>query len=162
MAYFRPPYAQDVSHLLKGMRLQNLEYLFYTAKIGLPEFLQLTNERMEEIGVEFPYQRDRLTLGLLNIHTAPFGSDSLHRPTEGATLPDIFDSVSSCLKSLIICKASLKFAQREDLFGVSKLTEEQRKQVEEYQKNIDRLLCEIDVRAKNLHRRIKKVGNVSI
>lgn len=144
----------DVFNLLRGMRLQKLEYLFYKARIDLPEFLQMTNECLLALGVKFPYQRDRIILGLMKIHSAPFARESLHRPTETGTLPEIFDSVSSCLKSLIICKASLQFAQRTDLFdGPIKPTERTKK----LQQNIDELLRVIDARAKNIKRKIEKV-----
>lgn len=136
------------------MRLQKLEYLFYQAKIDLPTFLQMTNERLQEMGVEFPHQRDRIILGLMKIHSAPFECGSLHRTTEAGGLREIFDSVSSCLKSLIICGTSLQFAHRTDLFK-RKVTPTH--ETKEHQKNIDKLLREIDARARNIHRKIEKV-----
>lgn len=146
----------DVFHLLRGMRLQNLEYLFYQAKIDLPEFLLMNRERLQEIDVQFPYQRDRIMLGLMKIHSAPFQCGSLHRPTVAGTLPEIFDSVSSCLKSMIICKTSMQFAERTDLFDNKPIKPTER--TKELKKNINKLLLEINARAKNIHRRIEKVG----
>lgn len=119
----------------------------------------MTNERLQELGVVFPYQRDRIMHGLMKIHSAPFDCESLHRPTEDAELPEIFDSVSSCLKSLLICETSLQFAQRKDLFnGPIKPTE----RTKEHQRDIDKLLREINARAKNIHREIKKVRKIEI
>lgn len=138
------------------MRLQKLEYLFYQAKIDLPTFLQMTNERLQGMGVKFPHQRDRIILGLMKIHSAPFECGSLHRITEAGGLPEIFDSVSSCLKSLIICGTSLQFAHRTDLFNRTIIPTHGTK---EHQKNIDKLLREIDARARNIHRKIEKVRN---
>lgn len=114
----------------------------------------MTNERLQELGVVFPYQRDRIMHGLMKIHSAPFDCQSLHRPNEVAELPEIFDSVSSCLKSLLICEMSLQFAQRKDLFsGPIKPTE----RTKEYQRDIEKLLREINARTKNIHSVIKKV-----
>lgn len=151
---FRPAYAQDVFNLLRGMRLQKLDLLFYKAKIDLPEFLQMTNDRLQQTNVTFPYQRNRIIHGLMKIHSAPFEFGSLHWPGRNGALPEIFDSVSSCLKSLIICKTSLQFAHRKDLFEISPEPPEQIKKIQE---NINKLLGSIDTSAKNIHRKIKKV-----
>lgn len=140
--------------MLHGMRLEKFDYLFYKSKIDLAEMLQLTDVRLREIGVEFPYQRDRYILGLMNIHSAPFQIGTLHRPTEAGTLVEVFDSISSCLKSLIICKTSLKFAQRTDIFDEPISPTDKSK---EYRQNIDKLLLEIDARAKKIYRKVEIV-----
>lgn len=139
------------------MRLHKLEYLFYQAKIDLPQFMQLTDERLQEIGVEFPYQRDRVILGLIRLHSAPFAVGSLHRTSANGSLVELFDSISSALKSLVICESSLKFAERRDIFGEPI---KPNKRTKELQRSIDEKLDEIRARSERIFRRIQKVSDI--
>lgn len=108
----------DVFTLLNGMRSANLEYLFYESQISLTELLTITDERLKQIGVIYPFQRKRILLGLLKFHAHRFSSVSLHRidPTQTTNLPKYFNIFSGILKHLIIMKCTLAFCQRNDLF----------------------------------------------
>lgn len=59
-----PAYFPDIFSMLYGMRCENYSSLFYQAKISLEEFLSITDEKLEEMGVKFPFQRKRILLGL--------------------------------------------------------------------------------------------------
>lgn len=59
-----PAYFPDIYSMLYGMRCENYASLFYQAKISLEEFLSITDDKLEKMGVKFPFQRKRILLGL--------------------------------------------------------------------------------------------------
>lgn len=60
------------------MRAENCGKQFYEAKISLPEFLTIDDNRLQLIGVEFEYQRKRILHGLLKFHKQEFSRNSIH------------------------------------------------------------------------------------
>lgn len=103
--------------MLHGMRANQVEYKFYESCIGLPEFLTITDKRLREIGIEFPYQRKRILHGLLKFHEKSWSKDSLHIPKVYGNIQQYFEVFSNCLKQLIIVQATIKFADHHDAFG---------------------------------------------
>lgn len=102
--------------MLHGMRAEQVEYKFYMAGIGLLEFLTITDERLHQIGVEFPFLRHRILLGLLRFHEKSWSKNSLAMPKIGGSIQDQFEVYSNCLKQVIVIRAALKFVEQQDLF----------------------------------------------
>lgn len=113
----RPPYSPDVYTMLDGMRADRVEYKFYQANIGLPQLLTITDERLRQIGIDFPYHRKRILLGLLQFHERPWSKKSLTIPTVNAKIDDIFNTLSSCLKQLIVIETTIKFIEEHPIFA---------------------------------------------
>lgn len=125
--YYRPAYSPDVYTMLAGMRASAVEYKFYEAGISLPEMLTITENRLREIGIEFPYHRDRILYGLLQFHEKSWNRNSLSIPTENANIQDYFNMFSNCLRQLIVMESSLKFIQHHPIFAnIETTTEYQR------------------------------------
>lgn len=103
--------------MLNGMRANRVEYKIYEARIGLPEFLTITEERLQQIGIEFPYHRKRILLGLLRFHEHAWSHDSLRVPKFNANIVDIFNALSSLLKQLIVIEATMKFVEQHPIFA---------------------------------------------
>lgn len=102
----------------------------------------MTDERLEEIGIQFPYQRNRILLGLMKFHVKEYSEDSLPkiRPNESIDLIRLFDVVAACAKHLAILKCTMDFLQRKDLFGDKAVTPDRFKQFVPVMKKIEREL----------------------
>lgn len=59
-----PAYFPDIFSMLYGMRCENYAPLFFQEQISLEEFLSITDDKLEKMGVTFPFQRKRILLGL--------------------------------------------------------------------------------------------------
>lgn len=103
--------------MLHGMRAENVEYKFYESLVGLPEFLSISDERLREIGIEFPYQRNRILLGLLRFHEKAWSRHALPVPKMSDDIQQYFEIYSNCLKQLIVIKAALKFVEQHSFFA---------------------------------------------
>ncbi|XP_039746388.1 ankyrin repeat, SAM and basic leucine zipper domain-containing protein 1 [Pararge aegeria] len=64
----KPKYAKEIPHLLYGMNCDRLTNIFKHNPIDLRTFLLLENEDMVKLGIEMPYERQRLRCGLRNFH----------------------------------------------------------------------------------------------
>ncbi|XP_031636150.1 uncharacterized protein LOC116349821 [Contarinia nasturtii] len=112
-----PAYSPDLYTMLSGMRAKQNEFKFYKSNIGLPEFLTVTDERLREIGIEFPYQRKRILFGLLRFHEKIWSQKSVPIPKlKNTSIQQYFEIFSNCLKQLVIIKSSLNFVEEHELF----------------------------------------------
>lgn len=146
-------YMPDVFTLLGGMNSSNLEHTFYSAKVSLADFLLITDERLKEIGVEFPYQRKRILLGLMKFHVAKYSADSLPQPMDpdgDVDLLRLFDIVSACVKHLTVLNCSMQFIQRKDIFGDKAATPESFECLAPLAREIERELDAIRKRVEDL------------
>lgn len=63
--------------MLRGMRVDNVAKKVYESNISLADFLTIDDAGLQQIGIEFEYQRKRILLGLLKFHGHPFSPKSL-------------------------------------------------------------------------------------
>lgn len=106
--------------MLTGMRIDNQKMKFVDGNVGLAEFLNITDSRLKEIGIEYPFQRKRVLFGLLKFHEYKFKKSLTLLPnvsTKPLAVNEYFDAIARCLKYLIVLKASLAFVERDELFG---------------------------------------------
>lgn len=139
------------------MRVPELDVPFAKAEVSLPQLLCATDESLKKIGVVFPFQRNRIILGLLKFHQRPFMSKTLLRPsiTEPTKLNNYFDIFSGCVKHFIILRCSLAFINS----GLLGRNDEITTKSELYIKNINQLLVEVLEFTQNLQRHITMVLN---
>lgn len=114
--------------MLHGMRAKHVEYKFYQANIGYPELLNITDERLQQIGIDFPYHRKRILLGLLQFHERKWSKDSLTIPKVNTNIVDIFNILSSCLKQLIVIETTMKFVVEHPIFVAIPMSVEAKQQ----------------------------------
>lgn len=129
--------------MLDGMGVQSAQYKFYEANMGLPQLLTVTDERLQEIGIEFPYHRKRILLGLLQFHARPWSNDSLTIPSSQTNIVDIFNVLSSCLKQLIVIEQTMKFIEEHPIFDTTPMDMAAKKQR-------DQINCELHQMRKNI------------
>lgn len=98
------------------MQVKEMEYNFYEAGVGLPEFLLMTDQRLQDIGIEFPYKRKRILLGLLRFHFQMWSKSSIPAPALDTGIENHFEVFSNCLKQIIIIKAAMDFVDKHEIF----------------------------------------------
>lgn len=105
--------------MLHGMRVEDTDYKFYQSNMSLPEFLTVTDTRLQEIGITYPYERKRVGLGLLRFHEKAWSKNSLRIPKLKDDIVQYFDVFANCLKQLILVKTSLEFITNHPVFAAS-------------------------------------------
>lgn len=74
---FRPNYTCEIQHLLYGMSCERLAPLISESGIDLKTFLLLEESDMIKLGIDMPFERQRLTLGLRNFHAKGWNLNSV-------------------------------------------------------------------------------------
>lgn len=129
------------------MKVTNLQFKISDAKIGLPEFLNISDERLQAIGIRYPFQRKRILFGLLKFHRYKFRKELLTiMPPATADKPwpitEYFNVVAKCLKYLIIVQSTLDFVERTDIYqdnvGLNKETKEFVQHIKQFLQEIER------------------------
>lgn len=91
------------------MRSKVVEYKFYESRISILDLLTVSNDTLEWIGVDFPFQRKRILLGILRFHEQEWLKISLYIPKRKNTTTECFQMYADCLRSLTILKCSMRF-----------------------------------------------------
>ncbi|XP_045763419.1 ankyrin repeat, SAM and basic leucine zipper domain-containing protein 1 [Maniola jurtina] len=93
----KPKYTNEIPHLLYGMNCDRLSKNFEGTPLDLRTFLLLENEDMLKLGIEMPFERQRLKHGLRNFHTRCWKVNAVAGLQTGRGEPK---SIIECLKIL--------------------------------------------------------------
>ncbi|CAG9862166.1 unnamed protein product [Phyllotreta striolata] len=118
-----PIFFQDICEMLCGMKSQQTIKLLKDSDICLKDFLSISDEELEELGIEMPYRRYRILAGLHKFHKRPFHPKSLHLVPldEVYSNLDVSIQILSAIKQFIAMEASLKFMMKHcDMSDISK------------------------------------------
>ncbi|CRL05835.1 CLUMA_CG018862, isoform A [Clunio marinus] len=109
-----PPYFPDIVNLLNGMGLDSFTTKFAQAGISLEEFLTISDEKMKEIGFEFPFERNSIKLGLYNFHKEQWAVNSLYVPNfmEEMSLLDVMMILANILRQIVIIKSQIIYIKQ--------------------------------------------------
>lgn len=114
-SYFSPLYFPDIIVLLRGMNCEEFIDHFALANVSLEEFLTITDERLNEIGIKFPFQRNMIKVGLHMFHTAAWSRSSLFIPEkfeEGFSDVDLVMMLANIHRQLVLAKSHMHFLYR--------------------------------------------------
>lgn len=140
------------------MRIDNQAIKFVDGNVGLAEFLNVSDSRLKEIGITYPFQRKRVLFGLLKFHEHKFKKSLIPLPnvsTKPLAVNKYFDAIARCLKYLVVLKASLDFVERDELFDQSvELTDDSKT----YLDGIEEFLQIIEGETNSLIRQFKPVS----
>lgn len=144
------------------MKVSSQQFQICDAKIGLPEFLNISDARLQEIGIKFPFQRKRILFGLLKFHRYKFRKDltPIMSPPTAANpwqIHEYFNALARCLKYLIVVKSALAFVERKDIFEVDKGQNDETKEIAQ---NIEEFVKEIERQASLMLRHFKYVSSL--
>lgn len=104
--------------MLHGMDCEKLAPKFAQANISLEEFLTMSDARMKEIGIEMPFHRAAIRLGLFKFFNAKWTKKSLYVPVNLKSHISSLDLVyvlSNLLRDLIVMKSQLIYYQQLNL-----------------------------------------------
>ncbi|XP_044259259.1 ankyrin repeat, SAM and basic leucine zipper domain-containing protein 1 [Tribolium madens] len=107
----KPQFFTDVCQILYGTRSESVMPLLRDKNMSLFEFLTLDDSKLKEIGVQFPFQRNRILGGLYKFHKYQFQPKSIPFITKNQlyTNIDVATAILTCIKQIIAMEASLKF-----------------------------------------------------
>lgn len=109
---FSPAYFPDVAMMLVGMNCAKFINNFALAKVSLEEFLSISDKRLEEIGIKFPFQRNIIKLGLMNFHKHEWSNLSHYVPLkfdEDLSSIDLTLMLANLLRQATVIKAGLVY-----------------------------------------------------
>ena len=102
--------------MLRGMNCEKFIMNFAQAKVSLEEFLTISDERLKEIGIEFPFERKIILLGLHNFHNAEWTRQSIFVPKdlkqEDLTPLDLVMILANVLHQLIIIQTQFIYMKK--------------------------------------------------
>lgn len=115
-SFFRPAYFPDVVKMLRGMSCEKFIINFAQAEISLEEFLTISDERLKEIGIEFPFERKIILLGLHNFHHAEWTRQSIYVPKdlkeEDLSPLDLVMILANVLRQLMIVQTQFIYMKK--------------------------------------------------
>lgn len=88
---------------------------FAKAEVSLEEFLSISDERLKEIGIEYPYERNIIKLGLFNFHKTAWSNKSLFIPPnfkEEISSVDFALMLANVLRQVVIIKSQIVYMQQ--------------------------------------------------
>lgn len=98
------------------MKSKVVDYKLYETRISILDLLTTNNDRLQRIGVDFPFQRKRILLGILRFHKQEWLKTSLYIPKRENTTSECFQIYADCLRSLTILKCSMRFNEEYEHF----------------------------------------------
>ncbi|CAH2063245.1 unnamed protein product, partial [Iphiclides podalirius] len=113
----RPSYVSEIPHLLYGMNCERLTPLFMDSGMDLRTFLLLEDKDMVALGIDMPYERQRLCQGLRSFHTRGWKLNAVAglyaRKNENYSVIDCLTTLGTHLQQLYILEATLQYTLRE-------------------------------------------------
>lgn len=106
-----PEYFPEIDNILCHMRMQSFLKFFAQNHISLSEFLTITDEKLENIGILLPLHRKKILLGLLRYHLNHWKTKEIVRVKrkDEDSFYDILMLAANQLKHLIIINSAIKF-----------------------------------------------------
>lgn len=120
-----PEYFQEIYALLYGMRGEKFLGAFAEHNINLHEFLTITDSRLAEIGIKFPFQRKRIHLGLIKFHGYPWHKSSIPKVdlSKNEDLFDFYLLLCGHLKHLLIINSTLNYLNTNEYIAIQQETD---------------------------------------
>ncbi|KAH8418291.1 hypothetical protein KR222_002985 [Zaprionus bogoriensis] len=112
-----PEYFQELNGILLSIHMENMLEHFAKARISLGEFLVMNDEKLRDIGVEFPIFRNKIMKGILDFHLHHWTRKSIARVKKDGVenFYDILMITANHLQHLVIIQASLRFVIQQQL-----------------------------------------------
>lgn len=87
---------------------------FAQENVTLEEFLTISDERLKEIGIEYPFERNIIKLGLHTFHNAHWGKQSLFIPNFEKEINslDLIMVLANITRQMVIIKSHILYMQQ--------------------------------------------------
>ncbi|XP_063374666.1 ankyrin repeat, SAM and basic leucine zipper domain-containing protein 1 [Cydia amplana] len=114
---FKPNYASEIRHLLFGMSCERLGPIIHQSGIDLRTFLLLEEHDMVKLGINMPFERHRLEVGLQNFHTKGWNLNSVAglyaQKHKNYSVLDCLTTLGTHLQQIYILETTVHYALRE-------------------------------------------------
>ncbi|XP_047989282.1 ankyrin repeat, SAM and basic leucine zipper domain-containing protein 1 [Leguminivora glycinivorella] len=114
---FKPTYSSEIRHLLYGMSCERLGPLIHQSGIDLKTFLLLDADGMVKIGINMPFERHRLEIGLRNFHSKGWNLNSVAglyaQKHKNYSVLDCLTTLGTHLQQIYILETTIQYALRE-------------------------------------------------
>ncbi|XP_073964668.1 uncharacterized protein [Choristoneura fumiferana] len=114
---FKPNYTCEIQHLLYGMNCERLAPIINESGIDLKTFLLLEESDMIKLGINMPFERQRLILGLRNFHIKGWNLNSVAglyaQKLQNYSVLDCLTTLGAHLQQLYIMDATLQYTLRD-------------------------------------------------
>lgn len=111
---FSPAFFPDIVPMLRSLRSNILLENLATAKISLMEFLTITDDRLEELGAAYPFQRNRIMYGLHKFHLKPWSIHTVQTINPNITTFELFYILAGYLKQMLVLECTLTYVSRHE------------------------------------------------
>ncbi|EDW00784.1 ankyrin repeat, SAM and basic leucine zipper domain-containing protein 1 [Drosophila grimshawi] len=114
-----PEYFQELSSILNSINMANMLEHFAKSRISLAEFLNMDDQKLANIGIQFPIHRNKIMKGILDFHLNHWSTKSIARikKNEMENFYEILMITANHLQHLVIIQASLQFVMQNQLKG---------------------------------------------
>nr|XP_053600342.1 ankyrin repeat, SAM and basic leucine zipper domain-containing protein 1 isoform X2 [Plodia interpunctella] len=113
----RLTYVCEIPHLLYGMSCESLGTLIESSGMNLREFLLMEEDKMINLGIEMPYERQRLKIGLKKFHLRGWRLNAVAglyaRKFENYSVLDCLTALGTHMQQVYILEATLQYALRD-------------------------------------------------
>ncbi|GBP79037.1 Ankyrin repeat, SAM and basic leucine zipper domain-containing protein 1 [Eumeta japonica] len=112
----RPNYSCEIPHLLYGMGCERLGPLIDSSGIDFRTFLLMEEDDMIKLGIDLPYERQRLKYGLYKFHTKNWKLSAVAglyaRQQQNYSVLDCLTNLGTHLQQIYILEATLQYVLR--------------------------------------------------
>ncbi|KAJ8918142.1 hypothetical protein NQ315_011599 [Exocentrus adspersus] len=110
----KPRFFLDICNVLCGVKAESVMKIISETDIDLYEFLSSTDDELKKLGINLPYQRNRILGGIYRFHKYPYHPKSIHSVPlkEVYSNIDIAVQILSSIKQVIAMEASLAYIMK--------------------------------------------------
>ncbi|XP_050561312.1 ankyrin repeat, SAM and basic leucine zipper domain-containing protein 1 [Spodoptera frugiperda] len=112
-----PDYKSEIPHLLYGMHLENFTKTIMKSGMDLRTFLLLEESDMVKLGMDLPYERQRLKNGLRHFHKRNWKLKAVSglalQTTDNFSMLNYLTSLGSHLHQIYVLETTLQYTLRE-------------------------------------------------
>ncbi|XP_013111678.2 POTE ankyrin domain family member B [Stomoxys calcitrans] len=108
-----PEYFQEINTILLSISMENFLEYFAKERVPLSQFLCMQDQRLKELGIQFPIYRMKIMKGLLDFHLHHWSKKSIARVNRSSHehFYEILMITANHLQHLVIINSTLKFVK---------------------------------------------------
>ncbi|ALC40897.1 CG2183 [Drosophila busckii] len=152
-----PEYFQELYSILQSINMEQMLEHFAKSRVSLAAFLNMSDEKLRQVGIKFPIYRNKILKGILDFHLHHWSKKSIARVRKDGmdNFYEILLLTANHLQHLILIQASLRFVIEHQMSG--KLGRASENQLCSLQRNLSAYRCVI----KDLTKTVKYLGSFS-
>lgn len=106
-----PPYFYRIGAILTGIELDVLHEKLAESEVSLPNFLTMSEKKLDEVGIKLPIIQQKIMHGLFRLHARPWGKRAIVSVSKSKRVDtfNLYSMFASHLQQLVIIRSSLVF-----------------------------------------------------